>query len=139
MIKRRLLAMALTLFGIMALVSPELGVGQDESKKDGKEPKDMNKDPMSKGGPNSKGGPMSKKGGPMSKGPSSGFTPPPPGSILPLDFVDLLKLSDDQKRIYNDLQKEVNDRLEKILTEEQRTIINELKTKGPSSNDPKKK
>ena len=44
---------------------------------------------------------------------------------------DQLKLSDDQKKQVADLQKETDEKIDKILTEEQRKQYKELRERGP--------
>jgi EF hand len=64
------------------------------------------------GGPG--GGPKGFKGGPQ------------PGQILPMFIQDQLNLTDSQKKQVADLQKEVDAKLDKILTAEQRTQMREM-------------
>jgi hypothetical protein len=72
------------------------------------------------------GGPGFGPGGPGRFGP-----PPPIGQLLP-DFVqEHLKLTDAQKKQFEALQKEVDAKLEKLLTEEQKKVYKELKERGP--------
>jgi Spy/CpxP family protein refolding chaperone len=55
-----------------------------------------------------------------------GFGPPSqPGQVLPTSVKDWLKLSDDQKKQAEELQKEVDARLDKLLTEEQKKQFKE--------------
>ena len=77
------------------------------------------------GGDGPKGkGPGDKKG----KGPKGG----PPGQVLPPFVADALNLTDAQKKQVADLQKEVDVRLQQILTAEQRTQLREMREKkGP--------
>jgi hypothetical protein len=69
-------------------------------------------------------------GGPGFGGPG-GFRLPPPGVILPPPLQDALQLTEAQKKQLADLQKEVDEKLEKLLTEEQRKQFKELKERGP--------
>ena len=81
------------------------------------------------------GGPGGDKGkGPKGKGPKGG--PPQPGIVLPAPIQDVLKLSDDQKKQVADLQKEVDARLEKILTADQRQQLREMRERGPGGFGP---
>src|SRR5262249_2587785 len=55
-----------------------------------------------------------------------GFGPPPqPGQVLPTSLKDRLKLSDEQKKQADELQKEVDARLDKLLTDEQKKQVQE--------------
>ena len=74
------------------------------------------------------------KGGPG--GPGGGFGgpkggPPQPGQILPPFLQDRLNLTDAQRARLKDLQREVDDKLGKILTDEQRQQLKELRERGP--------
>src|SRR5205085_613218 len=63
-------------------------------------------------------------GGPGGRGGFGGFGPPPqPGKVLPSGVQDSLKLTAEQKKKLEDLQKEVDERLGKILTEEQKKLL----------------
>lgn len=64
-------------------------------------------------------------------GPGGGFRGPPPGEILPLPLQNLLGLTDAQKKELAALQKEVDAKLEKVMTEEQRKQFKEMKDRGP--------
>ena len=57
--------------------------------------------------------------------------PPPPGQLLPPFVRDRLDLSEAQQRQLDALQKEVQARLDKILTEEQRGRLRAMRPKGP--------
>jgi EF hand len=80
-------------------------------------------------GPKDKGGFDDDKKGPKGKGPKG--PPPRPGQILPPFVQDMLNLTGDQRKQLDTLQKEVDTRLGKILTEEQRTQLKEMQDKGP--------
>lgn len=80
------------------------------------------------GGPGGKG---DKKGG---KGYKGG---PKPGEILPPFMQDQLNLTDAQRKQVADLQKEVDAKLDTILTAEQRTQMREMT--GPGFGDKKDK
>ncbi len=59
-------------------------------------------------------------------GPGGGpFGPPQPGTLLPPFLQDRLNLTDDQKKQVKDLQKDVDDQLSKLLTEEQKKTLKE--------------
>ena len=80
-------------------------------------------------GPPPDGGPEGQgRGGPGGRG---GFGPPPqPGQVLPGRLQDELKLTDDQKKQIAELQKEVDAKLAKILTQEQLTQMKQLRGRG---------
>ena len=89
------------------------------------------------GGPGEKGdkGPGGPKG--KGKGGPGGFGgPPPPGQILPPFLQDQLNLTGDQKSKLNALQKEVNAKLDQILTDEQKTQLKEMRGPGPGGFGP---
>ena len=86
------------------------------------------------GGPRGPGG-----GGPDGRGPSGpgGFgAPPQPGLVLPASLQDALRLTDSQKQQLAELQKEVETRLERILTTEQKQQLRELRERGPGGFGP---
>jgi hypothetical protein len=56
---------------------------------------------------------------------------PQPGQLLPVFFQEQLKLSDEQKKKVEELQKETETKLDKILTDEQRKTLKEMKERGP--------
>ena len=80
--------------------------------------------------PDGPGGP----GGPPPGGPCGRFGPPRPGTIFPMFLRDALKLTDDQKKQLDDLQKDVDAKLDKILTDDQRKQLKEMRPpRGPGS------
>ena len=68
-----------------------------------------------------KGGPPGGRGGPR----------PPIGAIVPPHLVDELGFTDAQKKDLADLQKEVDTRLAKILTDDQKKQLAEMRDRGP--------
>lgn len=72
------------------------------------------------GGPGGLGG-MGGPGGPR----------PKPGEVLPERLQQRLKLTVDQKIQLKELQKEVDSKLAKILTSEQKSQLEEMATRGP--------
>ena len=50
-----------------------------------------------------------------------------PGTILSTGIMDQLKMTDEQKKSMEELQKDVDVKLEKILTEDQRKQLKELR------------
>jgi len=89
------------------------------------------------GGPGGRGpgGPGGGPGGPGGRGPG-GFGQPQPGQILPGFLQDQLKLTPEQKKQLDELQKEVDAKLNKLLTEEQRKQLKELRDRGPGGFGP---
>lgn len=77
-----------------------------------------------------KGGKGGFPGGPGGKG-GFGFGPPPVGQVLPPFIQEQLKLTDAQKKELEALQRDVDARVEKLLTDEQRKALKELKERGP--------
>jgi hypothetical protein len=88
-----------------------------------------NDDPKGGFGPPGKGRGKGKGGSPGKDGPD-GFPfpggPPRPGDVLPGFLQDVLEMTDKQKKQLAELQKEVDARLEKILTEEQKKRLKEF-------------
>lgn len=61
------------------------------------------------------------------------FPIPTPGQVLPAFLQDQLKLTPEQKKQIDNLQKEIDERLDKIMTEEQRKQFKELRDRGPAA------
>lgn len=82
------------------------------------------------GGPDKKG---FGKGGFGEKGGRGGFAfgMPAPGQILPTMIQEMLKLSDAQKKDLDTLQKDVDAKLDKLLTDDQKKTLKEMKDRGP--------
>jgi spore coat protein H len=59
------------------------------------------------------------------------MAPPRLGDILPAPIQNALRLTEEQKRQFAELQKEVDARVEKLLTEEQRRQLKEMRERGP--------
>ncbi|SRR6266851_49374 len=72
------------------------------------------------GGP---GGP----GGPGGRGPGGFGGPPQPGQIMPSFLQDTLKLTAEQKKQLEELQKDVDAKLGKILTDDQKKQLKEMR------------
>jgi hypothetical protein len=79
-------------------------------------------------------------GGPGGRGPGGrgpgGFGPPQPGQILPTFLQDRLKLTAAQKKELAALQKQVDAKLAKILTDEQKKQLKEMRDRGPGGRGP---
>jgi hypothetical protein len=86
------------------------------------------------GGPGGPGGGFG--GGPG--GPMMGGPPPRPGTVLPTMLQDRLNLTADQKAQLSDLQKDVDARLAKILTDDQKAQLQEMRPPrgGPGGGGP---
>jgi hypothetical protein len=68
-------------------------------------------------------------------GPGGGFGgpggPPRIGQIMPPFIQDILELNESQKKQVADLQKEVDTKLEKILTDDQKKQLKDMRSMGP--------
>ena len=69
-------------------------------------------------------------GGPGMGGPPPGG-PPPIGEVLPPHVKDMLRLSTAQRKKIEALQKMVESKLEQILTDEQKQLLDEMRHQGP--------
>jgi hypothetical protein len=89
-------------------------------------------------GPGGRGGPGGGPGGPFGPGPGGRGMggPPQPGQVLSMGLQDRLGLTDDQKARVAELQKEVDARLDKILTVEQKEQLKEMRSRGPGGFGP---
>jgi hypothetical protein len=76
--------------------------------------------------------------GPPGGGPG-GFMmmPPRPGEILPTMVQQRLRLSPEQKAQLASIQKEVDEKLEKILNEDQKKQLQEMRQRGPGGFGPR--
>ncbi|MFO0970275.1 MAG: aryl-sulfate sulfotransferase [Gemmataceae bacterium] len=73
-----------------------------------------------------RGGGFPGMGGKGTRPPFGGFGTPP-GTLLPTFLQDQLKLTEDQKKQLDELQKEVTAKLDKMLTEEQRDQLKKMR------------
>lgn len=80
------------------------------------------------GRPEGRPGPGGPGGG--FQGGRGGFGFGQPGQILPPMLVEQLKLTEDQKKELAKLQKETEEKLDKLLSEEQRLQLKELRERG---------
>ncbi len=71
--------------------------------------------------------------GPGDRGPGG---PPQPGQVLSPRLQETLKLTDKQKKQLEDLQKEVESKLDKILTDDQKKQLKEMRERGPGRPGP---
>lgn len=95
---------------VVVAAQPPEGKGRGPGRNDGPPP----------GGP----------GGPPPDGPPG----PPrwvPGRLMPERIRDELELTDEQEKQLNDLEKEVKERLLKLLTADQKKKLDELRKRGP--------
>jgi hypothetical protein len=67
-----------------------------------------------------------------------GFGPPPPGpgQLIPGFLRDRLNLSTEQKSKLDDLEKEMDAKLEKILTSEQKKLLQKMRQGTPAFGPP---
>ena len=74
--------------------------------------------------------------GPGDRGPGRFGPPPRPGTIMPEIIQDALKLTADQKKQLDALQKEVDAKLDKILTDDQKKQLKEMRPpRGPGGRE----
>jgi hypothetical protein len=71
-----------------------------------------------------------REGGGKGPGKGFGFGPPRPGEILPKFIQQSLKLTPEQEKEFEALQKEVDARLDKSLTEDQRAQVKKMREGG---------
>lgn len=64
-------------------------------------------------------------------GPPGGMRPPRPGEVMPPPLQDALRLTDEQRRKFAELQKEIDARVEELLTEEQRKQLKRIREGNP--------
>lgn len=125
----RLVALALFLGATFAVAS--LSTAQPPEGGKGGQP--------GKGGEGGKGG-FGKGGFPGQPGGKGGFGGGfgrmQPGQIMPAFLQEQLKLTDAQKKDIEALQKEVDAKLDKLLTDEQKKTLKELKDRGPGAGFP---
>jgi hypothetical protein len=88
------------------------------------------------GGPRGPGGPGAGPRGGGPGGPAGRGAPPQPGQVLPASLQDALQLTDRQRQQLAALQKEVDTRLDKILSSEQKQQLRELRERGPGGFGP---
>lgn len=69
-------------------------------------------------------------GAPGAGGPRPGVAPPRPGDILPGPLQDALRLSDEQKKRLAEIQKNVDDQIDKLLTPDQRAQLKRMREGG---------
>lgn len=86
--------------------------------------------PPAKDGKDGKEAPKGRPGfgGPGGFGGFGGRTPP--GTVFSTAIQDLLKMTEEQKKQIADLQKEVDDKLAKILTDEQKKQLKDMREGG---------
>jgi hypothetical protein len=81
------------------------------------------------GGPPGRPGGPGMPGGPMPGGP--GMTPPRPGEVIPAPLQNALQLSDEQKKKLAEIQKALDEQVDKLLTPEQRSLWKRIREGGP--------
>jgi Spy/CpxP family protein refolding chaperone len=81
------------------------------------------------------GGPPGGGFGGFPGGPGGFGGPPQPGQVMPAPLRDQLQLSTEQKKQLDELQKEVDARLAKILTDEQKKQLKDIQ-QGPGGGPP---
>ena len=88
------------------------------------------------GGPGGKGFGGPKGSGGKGKGPGGFGGPPQGGEILAPFLQEQLNLTSAQKKQINDLQRQVDGKLAKILTEPQRQQLKDMRDRGPGGFGP---
>jgi spore coat protein CotH len=91
-------------------------------------PADMNESFRAPGGPGFGGG--------VPGGGFGGFRGPPPGVLLPPPAQDTLQLTAEQKKQLDAIQKELDEKLDKLLTEDQRKQFKEMKDRSAPPGGP---
>jgi len=83
------------------------------------------------------------EGRPGAGGPGGRGGPPQPGQIMPMFVQEMLKLTDEQKKELADIQKDVETRINKVLTEDQKKQLQEMRSRmqggrpgGPAGDRP---
>src|SRR5262249_29067031 len=118
---------------LLALYEKEAVQGGGEGPGKGGKGPDKGKGPPDKG-KGGKGGPDKGKGPPDFSGfpgKGKGGGPPRPGVILPDFLQDELEMTETQRKALADLQKDVDAKLGKILTDKQKKQLEELRERGP--------
>ena len=64
-------------------------------------------------------------------GPPGGGMRPRPGEVLPAPLRDALRLTDEQRKKFDELQREVDGKVEQLLTEDQRATLKRVREAGP--------
>jgi hypothetical protein len=87
-------------------------------------------------------GPPGGPGGDPGRFGSGAFAPPAPGQLLPPFLQERLRLTAEQKQQLEELQKEIDSKLAKILTEEQKKQLKEMRRgfgppRGPGGPPPR--
>lgn len=65
-----------------------------------------------------------------------GFTRTPPGTVLSSFVIQQLKVTDEQKKELDDLQKQVDEKLAKILTDDQKKQLKDMNERRGGFNRP---
>ena len=73
--------------------------------------------------------------GPGAPGPGGFASPPRPGELMPSFLQERLNLTPEQKKELQGLQNEVNDKLDKVLTDAQKQQLKEVREARPGGPD----
>ena len=83
------------------------------------------------------GGPGGDRGGPGGSGGGRGAGgPPQPGRIFAPNVLESLALTAEQTKQLDDLQKEVDMKIEKLLTDDQKKLLQQMRDRGPRGGGP---
>jgi spore coat protein H len=75
-------------------------------------------------------------GGPGGFGGPPGMRPPRPGEVLPDPLRNALRLTDEQQKKFDELQRDVDEKVEQLLTEDQRATLRRLREGRPPGGFP---
>jgi hypothetical protein len=89
---------------------------------------------MADAGPPEDEGPPTAPGG-FGPGGLGGFGPPRVGELMPSFLQERLNLTPEQRKELQGLQKEVDDKLDKVLTDAQKKQLKEVREAGPRGPD----
>ena len=127
----------LLIFGLSALlVAGTAAQGRFADEKEGKGDKGVKEgEKVNKGDKGNKGGKQKDKGGPGAEKGAPGEKAGPPkfqlGNVLPPMMKDELKLTKEQAAIVERIEKDVRDKLNKILTDDQKQTIENFRPRPP--------
>jgi len=69
-------------------------------------------------------------------GPPGGMRPPRPGEVLPDPLRGALRLTEEQRKKFDELQREIDGKVEQLLTEDQRAMLRRIREGRPPGGGP---